>query len=29
MVGPAFTLRYMPAREDLNKLEVFRDPEHP
>ncbi len=29
MVGPAFTLRYMPAREDLNRLEVFRDPEHP
>lgn len=29
MVGPAFTLRYMPAREDLNTLEVFRDPAHP
>jgi len=29
MIGPAFTLRYMPAREDLNGLEVFRDPEHP
>ncbi|MGJ7543312.1 ribonuclease activity regulator RraA [Variovorax sp. LT1R16] len=29
MVGPAFTLRYMPAREDLNTLEVFRDPKHP
>ena len=29
MVGPAFTLRYMPAREDLNKLEVFRDRGHP
>ncbi|MBP0443794.1 ribonuclease activity regulator RraA [Roseomonas sp. SSH11] len=29
MVGEAFTLRYIPAREDLNKLEVFRDPEHP
>ena len=29
MVGPAFTLRYIPAREDLNKLEVFRNPEHP
>lgn len=29
MVGPAFTLRYMPAREDLNQLEVFRNPEHP
>ncbi|WP_297839587.1 ribonuclease activity regulator RraA [Pseudomonas sp.] len=29
MVGEAFTLRYMPAREDLNGLEVFRNPEHP
>jgi regulator of RNase E activity RraA len=29
MVGPAFTLRYIPAREDLNRLEVFRDPGHP
>ena len=29
MVGPAFTLRYIPAREDLNELVVFRDPEHP
>ncbi len=29
MVGPAFTLRYIPAREDLNGLEVFRDPAHP
>lgn len=29
MVGPAFTLRYMPAREDRNGLEVFRNPEHP
>lgn len=29
MVGPAFTLRYIPAREDLNGLEVFRDPDHP
>jgi regulator of RNase E activity RraA len=29
MVGPAFTLRYMPAREDLNQLEVFRDRSHP
>ena len=28
MVGPAFTLRYMPAREDRNKLEAFRDPMH-
>ena len=29
MVGEAFTLRYIPAREDLNGLEVFRDPAHP
>lgn len=29
MVGPAFTLRYIPAREDLNPLEVFRDRQHP
>lgn len=29
MVGPAFTLRYIPAREDLNTLAVFRDPTHP
>ena len=29
MVGEAFTLRYMPAREDLNKLDVFRDRCHP
>lgn len=29
MVGPAFTLRYIPAREDLNPLEVFRDHAHP
>jgi regulator of RNase E activity RraA len=25
MVGEAFTLRYMPAREDLNPMTVFRD----
>ena len=29
LVGEAFTLRYMPAREDLNKIEVFRDHSHP
>ncbi|GAB7537130.1 ribonuclease activity regulator RraA [Burkholderia sp. 3C] len=29
MVGEAFTLRYIPAREDRNPLEVFRNPEHP
>lgn len=29
MVGEAYTLRYIPAREDLNALEVFKDREHP
>ncbi|OBQ96487.1 ribonuclease activity regulator RraA [Mesorhizobium sp. AA23] len=29
MVGPAFTLRYIPAREDRNPITVFRNPEHP
>ncbi len=29
MVGPAFTLRYIPAREDRNQLTEFRNPEHP
>jgi len=29
MVGEAFTLRYIPAREDLNQLTVFQDPAHP
>ena len=29
MVGPAFTLRYMPAREDLNTTEVFKNRAHP
>lgn len=29
MVGPAFTLRYIPAREDLDVVEAFRDPGHP
>ena len=29
MVGEAFTLRYMPAREDLNPITVFRDRAHP
>lgn len=28
MVGPAFTLRYMPAREDRNTLAEFRNPMH-
>lgn len=29
MVGEAFTLRYMPAREDLNPIGVFLDRDHP
>jgi regulator of RNase E activity RraA len=29
MVGEAFTLRYIPAREDLNKITVFADRKHP
>lgn len=29
MVGPAYTLRYIPAREDLNPVSVFQDPKHP
>jgi len=29
MVGEAFTLRYVPAREDLNPIGVFQDREHP
>jgi regulator of RNase E activity RraA len=29
MVGEAFTLRYMPAREDLNQITVFQDRAHP
>jgi regulator of RNase E activity RraA len=29
MVGEAYTLRYIPAREDLNPLTVFRDRAHP
>ncbi len=29
MVGPAVTLRYIPAREDRNGIEVFRRPDHP
>lgn len=28
MVGQAFTLRYIPAREDRNPITIFRDPEH-
>ena len=29
MVGPAFTLRYIPAREDRNGLDVFTNPDPP
>ncbi len=29
LVGPAFTLRNIPAREDLDHLGVFQDPDHP
>ena len=29
MVGEAFTLRYIPAREDLNPITVFENREHP
>ena len=29
MVGPAYTLRYIPAREDINGIAVFQDRAHP
>ena len=29
MVGPAFALRYIPAREELNQLMEFKKPDHP
>ena len=29
MVGEAYTLRYIPAREDLNPISVFKNPDHP
>jgi regulator of RNase E activity RraA len=29
MVGPAYTLRYIPAREDLDHIGVFQDHSHP
>tara|TARA_R110001606_G_C15384199_1_gene650785 strand:- start:1701 stop:2426 length:726 start_codon:yes stop_codon:yes gene_type:complete len=29
MAGQAFTLRYIPAREDLDTVAAFKDPEHP
>ncbi|KAA3652294.1 MAG: ribonuclease activity regulator RraA [Proteobacteria bacterium] len=29
MVGQAFTLRYIPAREDVDTVAAFKDPKHP
>lgn len=29
LVGPAFTVRNIPAREDLDELAAFRNPDHP
>lgn len=29
MVGQAFTLRYIPAREDRNSIDAFKSPDHP
>lgn len=29
MAGPAYTLRYIPSREDLDHVKVFEDPRHP
>lgn len=29
MLGQAFTLRHIPAREDIDRREIFRDPQHP
>src|SRR5919198_618404 len=29
MIGEAFTLRYIPAREDLDTLDVYKDYDHP
>ena len=29
LAGWAYTLRYVPSREDLDQLDVFRDPDHP
>src|SRR3954468_17850603 len=29
MAGPAFTLRYIPAREDVDTLDVYQDYDHP
>src|SRR3954453_81495 len=29
LVGPAFTMRNIPAREDLDQMSAFDNPEHP
>jgi regulator of RNase E activity RraA len=29
LVGPAFTMRNIPAREDLDQISAFDDPDHP
>jgi regulator of RNase E activity RraA len=29
MIGPAYTLRYIPARPDTDPLQAFREPDHP
>ena len=29
MAGPAFTLRYIPSREDIDTLDVYKDYDHP
>jgi len=29
LVGPAFTMRNIPAREDIDQLSAFNDPDHP
>jgi regulator of RNase E activity RraA len=29
LAGPAYTLRYIPSREDLDGIDAFRDPRHP
>ncbi len=29
MVGEAYTLRFIPAREDIDVLDAYRDPDHP
>ena len=29
MVGLAYTVRYIPAREDLNSIDVFKNTNHP